>query len=217
MSTTLATLITKTQRFLDDTDGDVWGDSELTAHINAAESWLWSELCKRDDSFGMREATATLVQAQTEYNYPSDILGRNIRALYAYTTGTDTRRKVQKGSYEEVVAEGETQTAYPYHYCSMDGYFKIGPPPDDSGYTLKIVYTRKPTAMSDDADTMDSDDDFADLIAAEAALYALTRTGGDKQEIEMQHKKLFDAAFGNTGPDDLLTAYPLYRYQSDSY
>jgi hypothetical protein len=217
MSTTLLQLRTRTRLFLDETAaaGVTWGNTELNQYINDAQQWLWSELCKTDDSFGLREATATLVQAQTDYNYPSDILGRNIRSLYAYGSSTDPWKKVERRTYEEVMAEGTTQTEYPYKYCCMDGFFKVGPPPDASGDTLRIAYTRQPTALSDDGDTMDSDDEYAALIACEAATIALARTGGDKTTIKEEWTKLFDAAFGNTSADDLLTAQPMYRYKSD--
>lgn len=217
MSTTLSSLRSRTRYFLDElaSAGVTWLSAELNQYINDAEQWLWSELCKTDDSFGLREGTATLVQAQTEYNYPSDMLGRNVRSLYAYTTGTDPQKKVDKGTYEQVMAEGTSQVEYPYKYCPMDGYFKVGPPPDNSGYTLRIAYTRQPTALSSDVDVMDSDDEYAALIACQAALLALTRTGGDKSAIEKEFTKLFDAAFGNTGPDDLLQQSPLWKYKED--
>ena len=217
MSTTLSSLRSKTRYWLDETasSGVTWLNAELNQYINDAEQWLWSELCKTDDSFGLREATTTLVQGQDDYHYPSDILGRNIRALYAYNSSTDPWKKIDKRAYEEVIEEGTTQSAYPYKYCCMDGYFKIGPTPDNSGYSLRIAYTRKPTAISGDADTMDSDDEYASLISAQAALFALARTGGDKSAIEREFKKLLDAAFGNTGPDDLLTCENLYRYKAD--
>lgn len=214
MSTTLAQLRSRVRYFLDEASAVAWADAELNQYINDAEQWLWSELCKRDDSFGLRESTTTLVQAQTDYNYPSDILGRNIRALYAYTTDSDPRNKVHKDTYEAIMAEGTSQTSYPAKYCCMDGYYKIGPPADASGYTLLVAYTRQPTAMTEDTDTMDSDDEYAALIAAEAALIGLTRTGGDKSGIKAQQEKLFDAAFGNTGPEDLLTATPLFKYKN---
>jgi hypothetical protein len=217
MSTTLSSLRSKARYWLDETAtaGVTWLNAELNQYINDAEAWLWAELCKTDDSFGLRESTATLVQAQTEYAYPSDILGRNIRALYAYDSSTDPWHKVEKRAYEEVIAEGTTQTEYPYTYCCMDGFFKIGPPADASGFTLRIAYARQPIPMSDDSDTMDSDDEYAALIAIQAALLALTRTGGDKTTLEKEYVKLFDAAFSNTGPDDLLTAEPLYKYKAD--
>lgn len=217
MSTTLSSLRSKTRYFLDETAtaGVTWLNAELNQYINDAERWLWAELCKVDDSFGLRESTATLVQAQTDYLYPSDIQGRDIRSLYVYTTGSDPWKKVEKGSYEEVLAQGNTQTTYPYKYCPMDGYFKTGPPPDASGYTLRIAYTRQPTAMSADVDTMDSDDEYGALIACQAALLALTRTGGDKTTIEKEFTKLFDAAFSDTGPDDLIQQTPLWKYKED--
>lgn len=217
MATPLSSLRSKTRYFLDEiaAAGVTWLSAELNGCINDSERWLWSELCKTDDSFGLREGTATLVQAQTDYNYPSDILGRNIRSLHTYTTGTDPYSPVRKGSYEEVIAEGTTQNEYPAKYCCMDGYFKIGPPPDASGYTLRIAYTRQPTAMTQDTDNMDSDDEYAALIACQAALLALTRTGGDKSSIEKEFTKLFDAAFADTGPDDLIQQTPLWKYKED--
>lgn len=217
MSTSLSQLRSRCRYYLDETAsaGVTWLNAELNQYANDMQQWLWSELCKADDSFGLRESTATLVQAQSDYNYPSDILGRNVRSLYVYTTGTDPYTKVEKGTYEEVIAQGSTQTTYPYKYVCMDGYFKVGPPPDASNYTLRIAYTRQPTSLSADGDTMDSDDEYADLIACGMALRALTRTGGDKSTIEKEWKLLYDAALGNTGPDDLLTAKPLYRYKND--
>ncbi len=217
MATSLSSLRSRTRYFIDETSssGVTWLSAELNQYINDSQRWLWSELCKTDDSLGLREATATLVQAQTDYNYPSDILGRNIRSLYCYTTSSDPYMKVEKGSYEEVVAEGTTQTERPYKYCCMDGYFKVGPPPDASGYTLKIAYTRQPTEMTSDTDNMDSDDEYAALIACHAALLALTRTGADTKMIEARHAELFNAANADTGPDDLLTAKPLYKYKAE--
>ncbi len=216
MTTTLASLRSKTRYFLDETasSGVTWLNDELNQYINDAQAWLWAELCKADDSFGLREATATLVQAQADYIYPSDILGSNIRSLYAYSSGGEWK-KVHRKNYEEVIAEGVTQADYPNKYCAMDLYFKVGPPPSAAGYTLRMSYTRKPTEMTQDGSNMDSDDAYGALIACQAALLALTRTGGDKSTIEKEWKKLYDAAIGNTGPDDLLTATPLYRYQNE--
>lgn len=217
MATTLLQLRGRTRYFLDElaTSGVTWLNAELNQYINDAQYWLWSEFCKQDDSFGLREASQTLVSGQTDYNYPSDILGRNLRSMYAYTTTTDPWQKVEKGTYEEVIGQGSSTASYPSKYCCLDGFFKIGPPPDSSGFTVRISYTRMPTVMTSDDENMDSDDIFAELIAAEAAIRALARTGGDASPIKGQHAKLLNAAFGNVGPDDLLTATPLFRYKAD--
>lgn len=215
MATTLSSLRSKAQTYLDDTAANVWTAAELNTDINDSERWLWNTLSNADPSFALRESTATLVQAQINYNYPSDILGRNIRALFAYTSGSDPWNKVEKAGLEELVAEGVTQRPYPFKYVSLDGYFQIGPPPDASGYTLRIYYHRKPTAMTQDSDPMDSDDVFAEVIAIGAAINALSRKNGDTSALEAKRKLLYEEAVRAATPEDIYQAKLVWKYKEN--
>ena len=214
MATTLAQLRARCRYYIDeleDTTPVTWQNAELNQYINDEQRWLWVYLSKQDDAFGLREATASTVQAQTNYNYPSDILGNSIRALYRYTSSTDPQIKVERGSIEEVVALGITQDA-PSKYACLDGYFQVGPPPDSTTYTLRIYYNRAPSTMSADGNNMESDDDYAEQIAMGAAVRALRRIGRDTQALEAKRQELLQEAARSNSADDFLTIAPAWKY-----
>lgn len=199
MSTTQLQLRTRVRALLSEAAAGTWTDAVLDGYINDSELALWMDLAESNPSFGLREAYAQMTQAQTDYAYPTDILGRNIRALFAYQTATSAEWcKVDQASFEEVIQEGETQTVYPYKYVPLDGFFKIGPPPDASGWYLRIVYVRKPTAMTvaSDSETMDSDDNMAECIAVGAAIRALEVTGVDYTFLEKRQVKAMNQVLG---------------------
>ena len=214
MSTTLEQLRLRCRYFIDeleDTSPVTWTNAELKQYINDEQRWLWVYLSKQDDSFGLREATRATVQAQTNYLYPTDILGNSIRAIYRYTSDTDPQVKMNRGSIEEVVEEGITQDA-PIRYACLDGYFQLGPPPDATAYTLRIYYNRAPTLLSADSDTMESDDDYAEQIAMGAAVRALRRIGRDTQALEVKRQELLQEAARSNSADDFLTVKPSWKY-----
>ena len=214
MATTLAQLVNMSRLFLDDSTSTVVSDADLYVFINNAERMLWQHLSDTDESFGLREATTTLVQAQTDYTYPEDILGRNIRSLHAYTTGTDPWHKVKKATYDGVIMEGTDQDTYPKKYCCLDGFIKVAPPPDDSGYTLRIAYTRQPTYMSSAESSMDSDDEFAEIISLDAAIKVLQIKGGDTRDLKERRAALIMDAKGLAIPDDVIESRPTWKYQT---
>jgi len=214
MTTTLAQLRARTRYFIDeleDTSPVTWTNAELKQYINDEQRWLWVYLSKQDDAFGLREATRSTVQAQTNYLYPSDILGNSIRAIYRYTSDTDPQVKMNRGSIEEVVEEGITQDA-PIRYACLDGYFQLGPPPGSTVYTLRIYYNRAPTLLSADSDTMESDDDYAEQIAMGAAVRALRRIGRDTQALEVKRQELLQEAARSNSADDFLQMKPVGKY-----
>jgi hypothetical protein len=214
MSTTLAQLRARTRFYIDeleDTNPVTWTNAELLQYLNDEQRWLWVYLSKQDDSFGLREATASTVQAQTNYVYPSDILGNSIRALYRYTSSTDPQVKMERGSIEEVAEEGITEDS-PRRYACLDGYFQIGPPPDSTTYTLRIYYNRAPTLMTVDGSNMESDDDYAEQIAMGAAVRALRRIGRDTQALEVKRQELLQEAARSNSADDFLTIVPAWKY-----
>ena len=214
MSTTLAQLRARTRYYIDETDDTTpvtWTNAELNQYLNDEQRWLWVFLSKQDDSFGLREGTASSVQAQTNYNYPSDILGNSIRALYRYTSSTDPQIKMDRVSIEDVVAEGITQST-PAKYACLDDYFQIGPPPDSTTYTFRIYYNRAPTTMSADGSNMESDDDYAEQIAMGAAVRALRRIGRDPSLIEQKRQELLSEAARSNSADDFLTAKLAWKY-----
>lgn len=215
MATTLSQLRVRTRYYIDeleDTSPVTWTNAELNQYLNDEQRWLWVYLSKQDDSFGLRESTASTVQGQTNYNYPSDILGNSVRSLYAYTTSSDPQTKVQRGSIEEVIAEGITQSNPPVKYACLDGYFQIGPPPDSTVYTLRIYYNRAPTIMSGDSSAMESDDDYAEQIAMGAAVRALRRIGRDTQAMEAKRQELLVEAARSNSSDDFLQVTPAWKY-----
>jgi len=214
VATTLAQLRTRVRYFVRDPNTKTFQDAELDIYINEAQKEVAAFLCKNEGDFLLREATTTLVQGTTDYHYPSDIFGRNIRALYAYGTDPVTYVKVQRGTLEEVYDAGMVQDTYPSRYVCLDGYFKVGPPPDDSGYTLLIAYIRQPTDLASGTDVMDSDDEFKELIAVSAAIRALETRGG-KESVELlagrQQALLAEAARLIT-KEDLIQGYPAWEY-----
>ena len=212
MSTTLATLRTKTRIFLDDPNARNWTDAVIDTHINDAQRGLWVTLSDQDGSFGLREATATMVDGQSDYPFPADILGRRIRKLYAYDSVTDDWEEVVEGSLEEVIAEGMTEVDNPYKYCTFDGYFKVGPPPSSAANTLRVVYTRQPTQLSAATDSMDSDDEYAEIISCDAAIRAMRTKGGDVTYLTNQKVELLAEAQKSVIKEDLLTSRLAWNY-----
>jgi len=215
MATTLAQLRARTRYYIDeleDTSPVTWSNAELLQYINDSQRGLWVFLAKQDDSFGLREATASTVEGQTNYNYPTDIMGNSIRALYAYTSSTDPQIKVTRGSVEEVVEEGITNSSPPRKYCCLDGYFQVGPPPGSTTYTFRIYYNRAPTALSGDSDAMESDDDYAEYIAIGAAIKALKRIDRDTTKLEKAMAELKLEAASSNAPEDFLQVFPVGRY-----
>lgn len=217
MSVTLLQLRTLTRLFIDETEDTApitWTNAELLEYINDEQRWLWAYLSKQDDSFGLREATRTTTQAQTNYLYPSDISGNAIRAIYAYVTATDPQEKLQKGSIEEVVALGITQAApgYGSKYACLDGYFQLGPPPGATAYTLRIYYNRVPTLLSANTDTMESADIYKEVISMGAAVRALKRIDRDTQKLEAKRMELLQEASRANSPEDLMQVVPAWKY-----
>jgi len=196
---------------VEDTSPVTWTNAELLQYLNDEQRWLWVYLSKQDDAFGLRESTATTVQGQTNYVYPSDILGNSIRSLYRYTTSTDPQVKMLRGSIEEVVEEGITQDA-PRRYACLDGYFQVGPPPGSTVYTMRIYYNRAPTLMTVDGSNMESDDDYAEQIAMGAAVRALRRIGRSTDELEKKRAELLAEAARSNSADDFLTVVPAWKY-----
>ena len=214
MTTTVAQLRARTRYYIDeieDTSPVTWTNAELLQYLNDEQRWLWVYLSKQDDAFGLRESTASTVQGQTNYVYPSDILGNSIRSLYLYTTSTDPQVKMLRGSIEEVVEEGITQDA-PRKYACLDGYFQVGPPPDSTVYTMRIYYNRAPTLMTVDGSNMESDDDYAEQIAMGAAVRALRRIGRDTKALEDKRAELLQEAARSNSADDFLTIKPAGKY-----
>ena len=215
MATTLAQLRARTRYYIDETDDTTpvtWANAELNQYLNDEQRWLWVYLSKQDDSFGLREATAATVVGQTNYVYPSDILGNSIRALYAYISSDDPQYKVKRGSIEEVQEEGITQDNPPRRYACLDGYFQVGPPPSATEYTLRMYYNRAPTAMTTDGSNMESDDDYAEQIAMGAAIRALRRIGRDYSTLEAKRQELLQEAARSNAADDFLTVKPAWKY-----
>jgi hypothetical protein len=215
MATTLQQLRVRTRYFIDemeDTTPVTWTNAELNQYLNDEQRWLWVYLSKQDDSFGLRESTMTTVDGQANYVYPSDILGNSIRALYAYVTGDSPQHKVKRGSIEEVAEQGIYRSNPPEKYACLDGYFQVGPPSNDAGYTLRIYYNRAPTQMTTDGSNMESDDDYAEQIAMGAAVRALRRIGRDTQAIEVKRQELLQEAARSNSADDLMQVSPAWKY-----
>lgn len=214
MTVTVTELYTRTRYFIRDVNSNTFTNEELLVYLNDSQREIASFLCKQEGDFLLREATTALVQAQVDYNYPSDILGRNIRALWVYSGSATVHKKVERATLEEVAAEGLTQRASPNKYTCLDGYFKIGPPPDASGYTLKITYIRQPTTLSQPTDAMDADDEFKELICVTAAIRALEARGG-KESVEllvMRQQALLAEAARLITKEDLIQAYLAWKY-----
>lgn len=212
MSTTLATLRTKTRINLDDASGLNWSDAIIDSHINDALRAIWTLLCDSDEAFGQREATATMVDGQADYPFPADIFGRRIRALYAYDAATDDWSEIKKAGLEEVVEEGMTKVDSPYRFCTLDGYLKLGPPPGSAANTLRIFYTRQPTVLTAATDTMDADDEYAEAIACDAAIRARLPKGGDVTALTMKKAELMAEAQKSVMSDALLQAKMVWNY-----
>jgi len=215
MATTLLLLRTRTRLYIDETE-DVspitWTNAELMQYINDEQRWLWAYLSKQDDSFGLREATRVTIQSQTNYLYPSDISGNAIRAIYAYISSTDPQKKVEKGSIEEVVAEGITESSPPRKFCCLDSYFQVGPPPDSTAYTLRMYYNRTPTIMDSDIDNMESSDVYSEIISMGAAVRALKRIDRDTTKLETKRVELLQEATRANSPEDLMQVFPAWKY-----
>jgi len=212
MSTTLAQLRTKTLIALDDPNGVNWSNTVIDSHINDAQRALWIELSDQDDSFGQREATATMVDGQEDYPLPADILGRRIRALYAYDAVTDDWSEIVKAGLEEVIADGMTEVDNPYKYCLLDGYIKLGPPPGSAANTLRIFYIRQPTVLTAATDTMDSDDEYAEYIAVDAAVRAMLPKGGDVTYLTGKKAELLAEAQKSVMSEALIQAKVVWNY-----
>lgn len=198
--------------YLDDADAVNWSDTVVDSCINDAQRALWIMLSDEDDSFGQREATATMVDGQADYPLPSDILGRRVRALFAYDTATDDWKEVKKAGLEEVIAEGMTEADNPYKFCLLDGYFKIGPPSSSAANTLRLFYARQPTVMTSATDTMDSDDEYAEFIAVDAAIRAMIPKGGDVSYLMSKKSELIAEARKSVQSEALLQAKVVWNY-----
>lgn len=214
MATTLTQLLAATRRFLDEASAGTWTDADLTQYINDSQQQLWLDMCETDPSFGLRESLGTMGSGVSDYLYPSDILGRNVVALYVYGTGTGvTYSKVSAASYDEVIAEGTILSDFPNVYCCMDGFLKIGPPGGTSQNLMRMAYTRRCTTLSNGSDEMDSDDCFAEAIAIGAAIRALERTGVDIAFLEKRQAKALQAAVGATQPNEPRYARQVWNYK----
>lgn len=221
MATTLAQLRARVRLYVNEplvgtaTDGVTFGNAEIDQNVNNAQRFLWQTLCKSDSSFGLREAIAATIQGQTDYSYPSDILGRNIRALFMVATAdaTGTLEKIEKDTVENVLALGMDEDS-PERYVCLDGYFKVGPPPDAEGYTFHIFYSKDPATLATGTDEMDSDDELADIIALDAAIQCLRRVNANVDHLTQRYSDLVNEAVNSMTADDMVASEPApdYRY-----
>jgi hypothetical protein len=119
---------------------------------------------------------------------------------------------VDKGSIEEVVDEGTTTEAYPSKFACLDGYFMVGPPPDDSAYVLRLFYNRQPTTLSSGSDNMDSDDEFAEIIAIDAAIRGLIPKGADLSQLAGKRNELLQEAIRASMTDAIVQVKNTWNY-----
>jgi hypothetical protein len=215
VAVTLEQLRTRVRLFIRDPNANTVPNAEIDQCVNDALRDTASFLSKQEGDFLLREATSVLVNAQVDYTYPADIFGRNIRALWTYApSGATSYCKVERATLEEVFSLGTRSAVYPTKYCCLDGYFKIGPPPDASGYLLRINYIRQPTVMTNPGDNMDADDEFKELIAVSAAIRALEPRGGVEsiQMLTARQQALMTEAARLITKEDTIQAYPAWKY-----
>lgn len=214
MATTLRQLREQARRYINEIvpqggTAVTWGDEEVDNNVNLSQTELWLALAKKDEAFALREAEFELADGIVDYNYPPDILGRNIVAVHAFNNASELYYTVKKSTLDQVYAEGRTSTSYPNRYTCLDAYFKVGPPPAVEAlpadpWKLLVTYNKQPAPLILDTDPMESDDEFKEVIALGAAIRCLMRTGDDYTSLTQKWTEMFDRAVSAVIPEDVM-------------
>jgi len=175
MSTTLATLRARTQRYLNDTDGSRWTTATVNAFINEGIRFTQSEIDRANPDYFLRECTFTASAGSSEAAFPSTIWGHRFRNVQFYegsTVATGTPQRVQPGQLEYIY-ENLTYSGKPVVYYPMAGYM-LWAPLLQKDSTFRFVYAKKEGDLSSDTDALDAiPDEYSDIVSIYAAVLAL--------------------------------------------
>lgn len=147
-----------------ETGNSYWSDSVLNIWINLAQedvasSRPWLALQKKDTSL-------TTVADQENYDMPSD-----------YMSGTFVWAKINEATYDwvsPVVYRNENLTLS-NRVTVFENDLWIKSTPSVSGYSIELWYQKKPTTLSEDADTISVKSELAPAIVYKAMAMAVER------------------------------------------
>jgi len=180
MTTTLAEIITSVRYRIDEASANRWSDAELTHYINRRLNWLQSKIESYNSDYFIRVQNPTAASGTYNMGLPSDIRGKNVRAVRVFEGSTTAALSTQGSRVEpkplEWVMANRHQAGIPEGYCIIDGYFEWAPQLATASI-FRFVYAVKEGALTATAQTLDYiSDEFIDVIADAAAIDALIKT-----------------------------------------
>ncbi len=174
---TLASLLTRTRRYLNEVDADksYWSDDFLKELLNAEYRLRCAELHMAYEGFFVNVAQRDLTEDQTRYAWPP-----NFQRLHKMeVVRTDGRRRpVMRFERHEEVVQPPLAGGDSYHptYRPVGSGFELEPGPSTTVTNgLRMEYYGVPAELEEDNDVLHSDfpDLFSEILVIDAALAAM--------------------------------------------
>ncbi len=179
--TTVATLITKARRRINQTSETFHTAADMLAYAGEAQDYIVTETnCLEEIS------TSSVVTSQQAYALPSDFQDMD-RLLYE-----DQRvLRVDKTQIDELEIEEEEHSGEPEVYYIYDSQFWLFPIPSSSedGNELKLFYYKKPLALSATTSSLEIDTRFDGAVVAYMTYLAFLK----EKEFDMADYHLAEA------------------------
>lgn len=209
MSTSLATLLTQTRDYIDETTASRWTDAELTRYVNQGLNQVQSQIQAANEDYFLRVEVATAAAGAYELAFPSNIWGNKMRAVYYYensTVATGVGYKVPPASLEQVY-DNLDASGRPAGYTNHAGFLRWAPLLQYTG-TFRFIYALKETALSATAQNLAQiADEHTDCIALYAGIMARQKVGAPTKELADTYKYRMGQILNDVQPTDPVTFY----------
>lgn len=197
MSITLAELKTRSRERADMTDSEFVTDSELVSYINASVAELHDILIQAyGEEYRIKDVTFSTVSGQADYDLSTVVTDNDfykLRGIDAQLNGDDfftlqpfnfnERNRFQNfGTWDYL---GITNI----RYRLLGNNIRLSPVPDNA-VTVKLWYIPVATIMTDDADTLDDLNQFAEYVIVDAAIKMLNKEESDVSVLMAQKTAL---------------------------
>lgn len=210
MSTSLATLLTQTRDYIDESSASRWTDAELTRYVNQGLNQVQSQIQAANEDYFLRVETATAAAGEKELSFPSSIWGNKLRAVYCYpnsTVASGTPYKVPPASLEQVYDNLDASATAPGGYTHHAGFIRWAPLLTYAS-CFRFVYALKETALSATAQNLAQiADEHTDCIALYAGIMARQKVGAPTKELSEMYRLRMGQILNDVQPTDPVTFY----------
>jgi hypothetical protein len=204
MSVSLATLLTNTRDYLDESSASRWSEAELTRYVNQGLSQVQSQIQAANEDYFLRVEVATAAAGSYELAFPSNIWGNKLRAVYCYldsTTASGKPYKVPPASLESVY-DNLNSSGTPAGYTMHAGYLRWAPLLESTS-TFRFIYALKETALSATGQNIAQiADEHTDCISLYAGIMARQKVGAPTKELADMYKLRMNQILNDVQPSD---------------